>query len=163
MGSENGSMLEKECVSHFQSLVVIQFSYSFFYYYHLVEAHSPFVQCVAWAPAPLTEGSEDADRILNVVATGGTDKVNIRNYTHTTHIHSQITAGDQNMATLIIKVLACSGLLLESRTGVWACTASHLIPTTLHGQRNNMKRKFYNFDSTLQLFFVFFFQPIPLL
>jgi hypothetical protein len=74
MGSENGSMLKKKCVSHFNSLVVIHFSKPFFFLY-LVEAHSPFVQCVAWAPAPLTEGSEDTDRILNVVATGGTDKV----------------------------------------------------------------------------------------
>ena len=78
MGSENGSMLEKECVSHFKFQVVIQLSKFSFYCHHLVEAHSPFVQCVAWAPAPLTEGSEDTDRILNVVATGGTDKVNIR-------------------------------------------------------------------------------------
>ena len=40
-----------------------------------VDAHSPFVQCVAWGPTPVTEGSDDSDRIVNVVATGGTDKV----------------------------------------------------------------------------------------
>ena len=55
--------------------------------FYLVEAHSPFVQCVAWAPAPLTEGSEDTDRILNVVATGGTDKVNI-SYTPRASTHN---------------------------------------------------------------------------
>ena len=65
---------------------------------------------MAWAPAPLAEGSEDTDRILNVVATGGTDKVNIKNYIHITRIYSQTTAGDQNMATLIIKVLAWASL-----------------------------------------------------
>ena len=61
-----------------------------FYYYYLVEAHNSFVQCVAWAPAPLTEASENADRIFSVVATGGTDKVNIGNYTDTMRIHSQL-------------------------------------------------------------------------
>jgi hypothetical protein len=97
MGSENGSMLEKECVSRSKSLVVIDFSNS---YYYQVEAHSPFVQCVAWAPAPLTEGSEDTDRILNVVATGGTDKVNIRKlYTPraSTHNYGRLSKyGDLN-------------------------------------------------------------------
>ena len=42
-----------------------------------------------------TEGSEDADRIFNVVATGGTDKVNRRFYTH--HAHPLIT-------TAVIKI-----------------------------------------------------------
>jgi len=41
----------------------------------VVEAHNPFVQCVTWGPTPVTEGSEESDRIVNVVATGGTDKV----------------------------------------------------------------------------------------
>ncbi|KJA21636.1 hypothetical protein HYPSUDRAFT_67562 [Hypholoma sublateritium FD-334 SS-4] len=40
-----------------------------------IDAHSPFVQCVAWGPTPVTEGSDDSDRIVNVVATGGTDKL----------------------------------------------------------------------------------------
>jgi hypothetical protein len=40
-----------------------------------VEAHSPFVQCVAWASSPPSEVEGESDRILNVVATGGTDKV----------------------------------------------------------------------------------------
>ena len=80
-----------------------------FYYYHVVEAHSPFVQCVAWAPAPLTEGSEDTDRILNVVATGGTDKVYIRKL-YTYHAHPlTTTAGYQNMATLINNKSTCLG------------------------------------------------------
>lgn len=71
-----------------------------FAYWLLVEAHSPFVQCVAWAPAPLTEGSEDTDRILNVVATGGTDKVKMRKL-YTSRAHPLTTrTGDQNMATL---------------------------------------------------------------
>jgi hypothetical protein len=97
MGSENRSMPEKECVSQFECQVIISFLKPFF---SLVEAHSPFVQCVAWAPAPLTEGSENVDRILNVVATGGTDKVKIGNFIH--HVHPlTTTAGDQNMATLI--------------------------------------------------------------
>jgi len=41
----------------------------------LVEAHSPFVQCVSWAPTPVTENGDESDRVINVVATGGTDKV----------------------------------------------------------------------------------------
>jgi platelet-activating factor acetylhydrolase IB subunit alpha len=41
-----------------------------------VEAHNPFAQCVAWGPVPVAEGKgDDADRTVNVVATGGTDKV----------------------------------------------------------------------------------------
>ncbi|KIJ96937.1 hypothetical protein K443DRAFT_10254 [Laccaria amethystina LaAM-08-1] len=41
-----------------------------------VEAHSPFVQCVAWGPAPLTDAKNDEpERIVNVLATGGTDKL----------------------------------------------------------------------------------------
>jgi platelet-activating factor acetylhydrolase IB subunit alpha len=43
----------------------------------VVEAHSPFVQCVAWGPTPVTEGGDESDRIVNVVATGGTDKVRL--------------------------------------------------------------------------------------
>ncbi len=43
-----------------------------------VEAHSPFVQCVAWASTPPSEGEGETDRIVNVVATGGTDKVRCR-------------------------------------------------------------------------------------
>ncbi|KAF9040662.1 dynein regulator [Panaeolus papilionaceus] len=40
-----------------------------------IEAHSPFVQCIAWGRTPLTpEGTQDPDKIINVVATGGTDK-----------------------------------------------------------------------------------------
>ena len=86
-------MLEKKCVSHIKSLVVIHYLSLSFYFYYLVEAHSPFI-C---GPAPLTEGSEDADRILNLVATGGTDKVNIRKYTHHSH---PLTTTAQDMATL---------------------------------------------------------------
>lgn len=97
---------------------------------------------MAWAPAPLTEGSEDADRILNVVATGGTDKVNIRKYTH--HAHPLTTmAGDQNMATLI-KVLAWASL--ESRTGVWACMSSHLVTTTFTRATQHEAENFNNSD-----------------
>ena len=34
------------------------------------------MQCVAWGPAPLTEAKNDEpERIVNVLATGGTDKV----------------------------------------------------------------------------------------
>ncbi|KAJ3505202.1 hypothetical protein NLJ89_g7541 [Agrocybe chaxingu] len=40
-----------------------------------VEAHSPFVQCVSWGPTPIVEGNDESDRIVNVVATGGTDKL----------------------------------------------------------------------------------------
>ena len=75
----------------------------------LVEAHSPFVQCVAWAPAPLTGGSEDTDRILNVVATGGTDKVKNVAYVYRPHPLTT-TVGDQNMATLISTSLSFSGV-----------------------------------------------------
>ena len=81
MGSENGSMPEKECVVLFNPYLIVPFPNPPL----SVEAHSPFVQCVAWAPAPLTEGSEDTDRILNVVATGGTDKVKMKIIEH--HVH----------------------------------------------------------------------------
>ncbi|KAF8164844.1 dynein regulator [Crassisporium funariophilum] len=40
-----------------------------------IEAHSPFVQCVAWAPSQASEGGEDNERFVNVIATGGTDKL----------------------------------------------------------------------------------------
>ena len=70
VGLENRSVLEKElvfcvCLRHLSSIS------------HLisVEAHSPFVQCVAWASSPPSEVEGESDRILNVVATGGTDKV----------------------------------------------------------------------------------------
>ena len=33
------------------------------------------MQCVAWASTPPSEGDGESDRIVNVVATGGTDKV----------------------------------------------------------------------------------------
>ncbi|KIM71777.1 hypothetical protein PILCRDRAFT_830134 [Piloderma croceum F 1598] len=39
-----------------------------------VEAHSPFVQCLAWGRVKV-EGQGDADGTVNVVATGGTDKL----------------------------------------------------------------------------------------
>ena len=41
-----------------------------------VEAHSPFVQCLSWGRIK-TEGKGDdtADATVNVVASGGTDKV----------------------------------------------------------------------------------------
>jgi hypothetical protein len=41
-----------------------------------VEAHSPFTQCVAWGPTPVAGGKgQGSDRIVNVVATAGADKV----------------------------------------------------------------------------------------
>ncbi|KAF8880780.1 miller-Dieker lissencephaly protein [Infundibulicybe gibba] len=39
-----------------------------------IEAHSPFTQCVAWGRAPASAGGEP-DRAVNVIATGGTDKL----------------------------------------------------------------------------------------
>jgi WD40 repeat protein len=39
-----------------------------------VQAHSPFVQCLAWGHVT-ADGQGDADRTVNVVATGGTDMV----------------------------------------------------------------------------------------
>ena len=68
MGLENGSMFEKE-------LVFPLSSNGFFSLPIPVEAHSPFVQCIAWASATSSESEGESDRILNVVATGGTDKV----------------------------------------------------------------------------------------
>lgn len=59
----------------------------------LVEAHSPFVQCVAWASTPPTEGDGDSDKIVNVVATGGTDKVILLN-TLGAHKCSRLSSAD---------------------------------------------------------------------
>lgn len=70
----------------------------------IVEAHSPFVQCVAWGPTPVTEGSDDSDRIVNVVATGGTDKVRLgsRCFWVVFSDFSQLNQAHQNLETLIV-------------------------------------------------------------
>ncbi|KAH9947606.1 dynein regulator [Amylocystis lapponica] len=39
-----------------------------------IEAHTPFTQCLAWGHVPATEGGTTG-RIVNVVATGGTDEL----------------------------------------------------------------------------------------
>ena len=67
----------------------------------LVEAHSPFVQCVAWGPTPVTEGGDETDRIVNVVATGGTDKVN-QSYlnTYSSYLATFLSAR-QDLATVV--------------------------------------------------------------
>lgn len=77
----------------------------------LVEAHSPFVQCVAWGPTPVTEGGDETDRIVNVVATGGTDKVSrsYQNY-HSSYLAASLLAG-QDLATVVS--------LLARRLLVW--------------------------------------------
>ncbi|KAG5717873.1 Nuclear distribution protein PAC1 [Termitomyces sp. T112] len=41
-----------------------------------VEAHKPFTQCLSWGPAPVIDGkSDDCERSVNVIATGGTDQL----------------------------------------------------------------------------------------
>lgn len=69
----------------------------------LVEAHSPFVQCVAWGPTPVTEGGDETDRIVNVVATGGTDKV-YQSYLNLYSSYSYLAAflsARQDLATVV--------------------------------------------------------------
>ena len=131
---------------------------------------------MAWAPAPLTEGSEDADRILNVVATGGTDKVRIGNFIH--HVHPlTTTAGDQNMATLI-KVLAraSSESRLVYRYLLHLITRAHAHEAGFSLLLHNWRLNFFSskcafsqkgivsfIPSTFVPFFLFFFfQLIPI-
>ncbi|KAJ8519222.1 hypothetical protein ONZ45_g3810 [Pleurotus djamor] len=41
-----------------------------------IEAHSPFAQCLSWGRSALSpDGKEDPEKAVNVIATGGTDKV----------------------------------------------------------------------------------------
>ena len=74
-----------------------------------VEAHSPFVQCVAWASAPSSETEGDSDRILNVVATGGTDKVREINITYldvVANVPSFFPLADQNLEAIGLFLVA---------------------------------------------------------
>ena len=77
LGFEDWTMLAKRCFFTFTSSFLTNLMPFFFpLYLPIVEAHSPFVQCVAWGPAPLTDAKNDEpERIVNVLATGGTDKV----------------------------------------------------------------------------------------
>ncbi|KAG6911013.1 hypothetical protein DXG01_005428 [Tephrocybe rancida] len=43
-----------------------------------IEAHKPFTQCISWGHVPIKEGqSDDLERSVNVIATGGTDQVGL--------------------------------------------------------------------------------------
>ena len=58
------------------------------------------MQCVAWASTPPSEGEGESDRIVNVVATGGTDKVRHRLLKHADMITDHPFEANKDLETV---------------------------------------------------------------